>query len=134
MIAMTTRSTIELRDLEIEARIGHYPDGSHAPTQHLLDLTLWIDSSFVMIETDGMAHVFDYDPLVIEIERLANEGFYETQERLITRIVKACAAHRQVEAVEVSLKKGPIRPHSGSLGVRLYLEGAALAHLREAQG
>ena len=131
---MTTRSTIELRDLEIVARIGHYSEGSHAPVQHLLDITLWIDSSFVMIETDGMAQVFDYAPLVIEVERLANEGFYETQERLITRIVKACAAHRQVEAVEVCLKKGPIRPHSGSLGVRLYLEGAALAHLREAQG
>jgi dihydroneopterin aldolase len=131
---MTTRSTLELRDLQIETQIGSYGPGEHAPSNHLLDLTLWIDSSFMLIETDGMTKVFDYDPLVAEMERLARDGPYETQERLLTRMLKACAAFTQIEAVEVSLRKLPIRPHSGSLGVRLYLDGTSLADLRSVPG
>ena len=65
-------------------------------------------------------------------ERLAGDGFYETQERLITRIAAACAAHERIEAVEVALRKGPVRNGSGSLGVRLTLDAAALARLRPA--
>ena len=45
------------------------------PRQHLLDITLGVDPSLVLIAQDGMAHVFDYDPLVAEIDRLARDGF-----------------------------------------------------------
>ncbi|MDO8904027.1 dihydroneopterin aldolase [Hydrogenophaga sp.] len=131
---MTTRSTVELRDLQIETRIGSDGPGVHAPDTHLLDLTLWIDPSLVLIEEDSMSQVFDYDPLVAEMERLARDGPYETQERLVTRMAKACADHSQIEAVELALRKAPIRARSGSLGVRLYLDGAALAELRQVPG
>jgi hypothetical protein len=30
-----------------------------------------------------MANVFDYDPLIKEIDRIAEDGHYETQERLM---------------------------------------------------
>mgnify|MGYP006173668285 FL=1 len=129
---MPTRSTVELRDLALDCRIGTYGPGDTVPDRHLLDLTLWIDPALVLIAQDGMAHVFDYDPLVAEIERLAGDGFYETQERLITRIAAACAAHERIEAVEVALRKGPVRNGSGSLGVRLVLDSEALAGLRAA--
>ena len=131
-VAVTVRSTVELRDLALDITIGiHAPDDT-VPEQHLLDLTLWIDPSLVLIEHDGMDHVFDYDPLVAELERLARDGPYETQERLMTRMAHACAGCPQIEAVEIALRKMPVRGRSGSLGLRLWMDNTALADMRKA--
>ena len=83
-----------------------------------------------MIGQDGMEHVFDYDPLITEIDRLSGDGYYETQERLITRIANACAACPEVKTIELCLKKSPVRLGTGSLGVRLILDEIATDELR----
>ncbi len=128
---MNLSSTIELRDLRIETDIGTYGPDDTVPDHHWLDLTLEIRPERVLIDTDGMDRVFDYDPLVVEIDRLAADGHYETQERLMTRIVQACAACPDVIGLEIGLRKTPVRQRSGSLGVRLRLDAAALAPWRE---
>jgi len=87
----------------------------------------------VVISEDGMAHVFDYDPLMTEIDRLAADGHYETQERLTTRIASACAAHPAIQRIEICLKKSPVRSGSGSLGVRLTLDEITAETLRPDQ-
>jgi dihydroneopterin aldolase len=127
---MTTTACIELKDLELTTQIGTYALGAILPKQHLLDLTIWIDSKLVLISKDEMEYVFDYDPLVVEIERLASDGHYETQERLITRIVEACAQYSEIQAIETCLRKTPVRPSSGSLGVRLSIHQDALTEMR----
>jgi dihydroneopterin aldolase len=127
----STASQIELKDFRLATRIGTYAPGDTVPDHHALDLTLWIHSDLVLIPKDGMAHVFDYDPLVIEIERLAADGLYETQEWLMTRIVQACAAYPMIEALEIALRKFPVRPGSGSLGVRLTVGAAQLQGMRD---
>lgn len=65
-----------------------------------------------------------------EINSLAADGHYETQERLITRIVHACADYTEVEALELSLRKSPVREDSGSLGMRISLDAHTLKNLR----
>ena len=130
----STASRIELKDFHLATRIGTYAPGDTVPDYHALDLTLWIDPHLVLIAQDGMAHVFDYDPLVIEIERLAADGLYATQERLMTRIVQACAAYPVIEALEIALRKFPVRAGSGSLGVRLLVDRAQLLRMRDASG
>lgn len=127
---MAMQSTVELRQLALDTKIGTYGPGDTVPTLHLLDLTLTIDPALVLIGQDGMAQVFDYDPLVTEIVRLARDGHYETQERLITRIVHACAASAQIESVDVVLSKSPVHAGSGALGIRLVMDAAALNSLR----
>jgi dihydroneopterin aldolase len=127
---MTTTASIELRDLKLSTDIGTYGPGDIIPTQHLLDLTLWIDSTLVLISNDRMESVFDYDPLVVEIDSLARDGHYETQERLMTRIVEACAKYIQIESIEIGLKKLPVRSGTGSLGVRLSVDSATLNKIR----
>ncbi len=122
--------TIELTDLKLNTDIGTYSDDDVVPSAHLLDLTLSIDPALVLIEKDGMAHIFDYDPLIAEIDGLARDGHYETQERLITRIVAACAAQPQINAVEICLRKTPVIGNSGALGVRLVVDADQLAQLR----
>ena len=126
----STASRIELKDFHLTTRIGTYAPGDTVPDYHALDLTLWIDPDLVLIAQDGMAHVFDYDPLVVEIERLAADGLYATQERLMTRIVQACADYPAIEALEMALRKFPVRTGSGSLGVRLNVCGAQLQRMR----
>jgi dihydroneopterin aldolase len=128
----STASRIELKDFHLATRIGTYAPGDTVPDYHALDLTLWVDPGLVLIPQDGMAHVFDYDPLVVEIERLAADGLYATQERLMTRIVQACAAYPVIEALEIALRKFPVRVGSGSLGVHLAVDGVQLQSMRDA--
>ena len=127
---MTTNACIELKDLKLQIQIGTYGLGAIIPKQHLLDLTLWIESTLVLISKDAMGNVFDYDPLVIEINRLAEDIHYETQERLMTRIVEACAQHPEIQSLEISLRKSPVSADSGSLGVRLSVNQKTLNDLR----
>jgi len=129
---MPSTACIEIKDLALETRIGHYAPGEHVPDRNVLDLTLSIHPDLVLIEQDGMAYVFDYDPLVAEINRLATDEHYETQERLMTRLADACAQYRQVESLEIVLRKSPMlsASDSGSLGVRLRLDADALRQRR----
>ena len=115
-------AVIELRGLQLKTDIGTYGPDDTRPDVHLLDLTLGISVNQVVISQDGMAHVFDYDPLITEIDRLAADGHYETQERLMTQIASACAAHPAIQRIEIRLKKSPVRSGSGSLGVCLTLD------------
>ena len=124
-------STVELTELELDCELGTYSLDDIIPSAHLLDLKLSINTELVLIKTDGMINVFDYDPLIAEIVRLARDGHYETQERLLTRIVSACADHPQVSAIEVYLRKTPVTRKGGTLGIRLKVDADCLAHLRE---
>lgn len=126
-------AVIELRDLQLKTDIGTFGPEDIRPDVHVLDLTLGISLDQVLISQDGMARVFDYDPLILEIDRLAADGHYETQERLITRIAAACAEHSAVQHMEISLKKSPVRSGNGSLGVRLTLDEIATNGLRSDQ-
>jgi dihydroneopterin aldolase len=128
---MARHATVELRDLEITPEIGTYGPGDVIPEAHVLDLSLELDPDLVLIERDEMGRVFDYDPLVTEIDRLAGDGPYETQERLITRIVGACAAEAAIRALDIHLRKRPVRNGTGFLGIRLRLDEEALALLRK---
>jgi dihydroneopterin aldolase len=123
-------ASIELRDLNLQTEIGTYGPGAIIPKQHLLDLTLWIDAKLVLITQDAMANVFDYDPLMIEIDRLAGNCHYETQERLITRIIEACAKYSEIKAMDIGLRKLPVRAESGSLGVRVSVDSLTLNNFR----
>ena len=125
------KSTIELRQLELTTSIGTYSPKDVVPNMHLLDLTLTIDPKLVLIDVDSMNNVFDYDHLIIEIERLAKEVHYHTQERLITRIVEACAVYETIESVDLLLSKRPVLRNSGQLGVRLQVGSSELREVRK---
>ena len=124
-------STVELTDLELFCDIGTYTLNEVVPTAHILDLTLSIDTELVLISTDGMNNVFDYDPLITEVKSLACDGHYQTQERLISRIVDACAGRPQVTAIEIYLRKTPVTNSGGTLGIRIKVDPEQLAEIRE---
>jgi dihydroneopterin aldolase len=124
------KSTIELFDFELDVEIGTYKDNEITPNKHILDLTLSIESSLVIIEKDKMDDVFDYDPLIKGIDTLTRETYYETQERLITLIVKECSTYDKIKGLDLFLRKSPVSNFSGELGVRIILDEKDLNKLR----
>ena len=126
----SVKAQIELTDLDLNIEIGTYTDGDVVPDKHILDLNLSIDPGLVLIDEDQMDRVFDYDPLIREIQRLAEEIHYETQERFITRIVDECVKYNEIKSVEVFLRKAPVFGSSGELGVRVEIGEPDMAHLR----
>ena len=58
------KSTIELKQLAISPCLGTYGSGYVVPGCHLLDFTLTIDPTLVMINSDDMSKVFDYRLLI----------------------------------------------------------------------
>jgi len=131
-LALPINSYVELKDLQIAVQFGTYGPDDVVPDTHLLDLTLTIAPHLVMVPRDEMALVFDYDPLIRQIDALASTGHYETQERLMTSIVEACTEYPQIEAVDVSLRKRPVMSGTGTLGVRLIIDAKGMAALRGA--
>jgi dihydroneopterin aldolase len=127
---MCALAMIELRDLQLATAIGTYGPGDVVPEAHVLDLTLTISPDLVLVAGDEMALVFDYDPLIAEIDRIARAQHYHTQEFLMTRLVAACAAYPQITALDICLRKRPVLGGTGSLGVRLRLGAEALAQHR----
>lgn len=132
--AMTSNCTIELRDLVIAVQIGTYGPADVVPERHLLDLTLSVDPSLILIDADEMRHVFDYDPLIAQIDQIARQTHYATQERVVTLIAYICAAYPEIEAVDIFLRKQPVLAGTGMLGVRLRLNSDDLGALRKASG
>jgi dihydroneopterin aldolase len=127
---MTRQARIELRDLHIPACIGTYGPDDVIPDSHVLDLDLTISPDLVQIASDDMANVFDYDPLIAQIAVIARSQKFETQEYLMSLIVKACAAYSQIDSIQIGLRKDPVLAGTGSLGVRLTVEADDLAEMR----
>jgi dihydroneopterin aldolase len=125
------KSTIELLDFELDVVIGTYKDDEIVPDKHILDLTLSIEPSLVIIEKDTMDEVFDYDPLIKCINTLAKEVHYETQEMLITLIVKECSNYNAIKGLDLFLRKNSVSRSTGKLGVRVILDEKDLSKLRQ---
>jgi len=71
-MGMKTSAKIELRDLHLPCIIRTYEPQNVVPDMHILDLTLAIAPTLVYISTDEMPQVFDYDPLIADIIRIAD--------------------------------------------------------------
>ena len=127
---MKTQAFIELANLRLNVKIGSYGPDDVEPDGHTLDLTLEIDTSKVLIFQDEMKCVYDYDPLIKQIGKLASARKYETQEYLLTEIACLCASYSEIKAMEICLKKTPVCNGSGSLGVRIVLNETSVNDLR----
>ena len=131
---MTRSAQVELRGLHIPVALGTYGPTDVVPDAHILDLTLTIAPDLVQVRADDMALVFDYDPLIAQIDQVARARKYETQEYLMTLIVRTCAGYDQITALDICLSKQSVLAGTGSLGVRLTLEPDDLLAVRREHG
>ena len=129
---MTKHAQIRLNDLTLPCTIGTYEADDIIPDAHVLDMVLYLDKSWVVIDADQMNRVFDYDPLLSKILQIAATEKYETQEYLMSLIFQCCFVHAEVHAAELFLRKSPVRD-DGSLGVQVTLTRAEFEDMRSAR-
>jgi dihydroneopterin aldolase len=129
---MTKHAQIRLNDLTLPCTIGTYDADDIIPDAHVLDMVLYLDKSWVVIDADQMNRVFDYDPLISKILQIAAIEKYETQEYLMSLIFQCCFVHAEVHATELFLRKSPVRD-DGSLGVQVTLTRAEFENMRSAR-
>ncbi len=129
---MTKHAQIRLNDLTLPCTIGTYEADDIIPDAHVLDMVLYLDKSWVVIDADQMNRVFDYDPLISKILQIAATEKYETQEYLMSLIFQCCFIHAEVHAAELFLRKSPVRD-DGSLGVQVTLTRAEFEDMRSAR-
>jgi dihydroneopterin aldolase len=129
---MTKHAQIRLNDLTLPCTIGTYEADDIIPDAHVLDMVLYLDKSWVVIDADQMNRVFDYDPLISKILQIATTEKYETREYLMSLIFQCCFVHAEVHAAELFLRKSPVRD-DGSLGVQVTLTRAEFEDMRSAR-
>ena len=129
---MTQHAQIRLNELTLPCSIGTYGADDIVPDAHVLDMVLYLDKTWVVIDADQMDSVFDYDPLIRKILQTAAAEKYETQEYLISLIFQCCFEHIEVHAAELFLRKSPVRD-DGSLGVQVTLTRDEFEDIRSAQ-
>ena len=129
---MTKHAQLRLNDLTLPCTIGTYEADDIIPDAHVLDMVLYLDKSWVVIDADQMNRVFDYDPLISKILQIAATEKYETQEYLMSLIFQCCFVHAEVHAAELFLRKSPVRD-DGSLGVQVTLTRAEFEDMRSAR-
>ena len=129
---MTKHAQIRLNDLTLPCTIGTYEADDIIPDAHVLDMVLYLDKSWVVIDADQMNRVFDYGPLISKILQIAATEKYETQEYLMSLIFQCCFVHAEVHAAELFLRKSPVRD-DGSLGVQVTLTRAEFEDMRSAR-
>ena len=127
---MAYQSSVKLRGLSLNCDIGSYGINEVVPNKHRLDMELLVEKNLILIEEDEMANVFDYDPLVEEITQISLIGKFNTQEKLITLILKACLKYHQIKAVSLFLYKTPVR-EDGELGIAVNISEQELEKLRQ---
>ena len=64
---MTKHAQIRLNDLTLPCTIGTYEADDIIPDAHVLDMVLYLNKSWVVIDADQMDRVFDYDLLISKI-------------------------------------------------------------------
>ena len=127
---MAYQSSVKLKGLSLNCDIGSYGMNEVVPNKHRLDMELLIEKNLILIEEDKMANVFDYDPLVDEITQISLIGKFNTQEKLITLILKACLKYHQIKALSLFLYKTPVR-EDGELGIAVNISERELEKLRQ---
>lgn len=127
---MSLVTTIEFEGLPLKTHIGSFGPGVPDPYEHSLDLMIVVDSLLVLIDEDDMERVFDYEPLLAQIDEIAQERQYETQEMLMTRILACCSGYGAIQGVEMCLKKTQPQSGESTIGVRLLVSGEQFEALR----
>ena len=128
---MTQHAQIRLNEMTLPCSIGTYGADDIVPDAYVLDMVLYLDKTWVVIDADQMDRVFDYDPLIRKILQIAAADKYETQEYLMSLIFQCCFEHAEVHAADLFLRKSPVRD-DGSLGVQVTLTRAEFEHIRSA--
>ncbi len=107
-----------VRDLEIEARIGIYPEEKANPQRIIVNIDLSVEESDDP-GSDDINSVVSYEAVVKNVERIVAEGHVNLIETLAERIARSCLSDRRVVVARVRIEKPDIIRNTRSVGVEI---------------
>jgi dihydroneopterin aldolase len=107
-----------VRDLELKALIGIYPEEKTRPQRVFVNIDLSVKEGHDPL-SDNIMDVVSYETVVGDVERIVAQGHVNLVETLAELIARECLKDKRVEAVRVRIEKPDIMRNARSVGVEI---------------
>jgi 7,8-dihydroneopterin aldolase/epimerase/oxygenase len=107
-----------VRDLEIEALLGIYPEEKARPQRIIVNIDLSVKEG-ADPASDDIRNVVSYEIVVQKVERIVAQGHVNLVETLAERIATACLSDKRVMAARVRIEKPDVITNARSVGVEI---------------
>lgn len=107
-----------VRDLELKALIGIYPEEKTTPQRIIVNIDLSVVESDDPLSED-IGKVVSYEVVVREVERIVAQGHVNLVETLAELVARECLKDERVEAVRVRIEKPDVMRNARSVGVEI---------------
>ena len=107
-----------VRDLEIDARLGIYPEEKANPQRIIVNIDLSVKEGPDRL-SDDIKNVVSYEIVVKKVERIVAQGHVNLVETLAELIAAACLNDARVMAARVRIEKPDVIKNARSVGVEI---------------
>jgi 7,8-dihydroneopterin aldolase/epimerase/oxygenase len=107
-----------VRDLELKALLGIYPEEKTTPQRIIINIDLSVSEGDDPLSED-IAMVVSYEVVVKQVERIVAKGHVNLVETLAELIARECLKDARVEAVRVRIEKPDVIRNVRSVGVEI---------------
>ena len=107
-----------VRDLEIEALLGIYPEEKTKPQRIVVNIDLSVQEGDHPT-SDDIKNVVSYEIVVKKVERIIAEGHVNLIETLAELIAIACLKDARVMAARVRIEKPDVIKNAKSVGIEI---------------
>ena len=107
-----------VRDLEIEALLGIYPEEKAKPQRIIVNIDLSVKEGPDRL-SDDIKNVVSYEIVVKKVERIVAQGHVNLVETLAELIAAACLKDARVMAARVRIEKPDVIKNARSVGVEI---------------
>src|SRR5688572_10500751 len=107
-----------VKDLEIEALLGIYPQEKTTPQRIIINIDLSVKESKDRL-SDEIKNVVSYEIVVQKVERIVAQGHVNLVETLCELIADACLSDKRVMAARVRIEKPDVIKNARSVGVEI---------------
>lgn len=107
-----------VRDLEIAALLGIYPEEKAKPQRIIVNIDLSVKEGSDCL-SDDIKNVVSYEIVVKKVERIVAQGHVNLVETLAELIAAACLSDKRVMAARVRIEKPDVIKNARSVGVEI---------------
>ena len=107
-----------VKDLEIEALLGIYPEEKAKPQRIIVNIDLSVKEGDDPT-SDDIKNVVSYEIVVKKVERIVADGHVNLVETLAEHIASACLTDKRVMAARVRIEKPDVIKNARSVGVEI---------------
>ena len=110
---------VEVRGLDVPARVGVLPHEKAEPRSLVLDLDLWVGTLRVAGVSDRLEDTVDYAALCETVRRACAERHFMLIEAVAERVAGVCLANPRIRCVCVRVAKSGAVAAAAEVAVRI---------------